>query len=254
MNKVVKMLFGAVVALIVSGVTEVARAELVFGVETSTVRNSYPAGRVDFADWAFQVSIDSAPCGGPCGVFGQVRGDTFGVHVGLGRDQMSSFSQRVVGLYRQSRDSGDPGYHVFLEAPNGSGASVSVDPLYMLDLLGMMTFGARVKGNVRMQGVGMFGLSLLESVKTGTTCAVRCSNSSCMYNSAWSHDLLCPSKRENDFNVGMKITGGVDILFRKNWLGQVSVEYAEYDINPNHVVEKRNLEQLALSFRFGYRF
>ena len=228
--KAVKMLFGAVVALAVSGVNEFAYAELVFGAETRMVRNTYPTGSAAFSDSAFFGDLTS-PCTGVCRLFGQVRGDTFGMHISLGRAQMDSFNLGggVVSSPNYVRDN----------------TRVFFRPLYVLDLLGVVTFGERVKDGARIKGVGMFGLSLLESATFGPNCPVSCLNDSCTR-----FIRTCPSPPEgHHVDVGVKIVGGVEIPFRENWIGQVCVEYADYE-----PFQKRDFDQLSLAFRFGYRF
>ncbi|CAJ2376794.1 MAG: exported hypothetical protein [Arenicellales bacterium IbO2] len=214
--KAVKMLLGAVVVLAVPSVVGVAHAELVFGAETRMVRNTYPSGSASFSDSALFRDLTS-PCTGVCRLFGQVRGDTFGMHVSLGRTQMGAFREAIASLQQ---------------------------PLYVLDLLGTATFGERVKGDVRIKGVGMLGLSLLESRTEGPACPVRCLNSACT-----SYTRTCRFEEGHDVNLGVKIVGGVEIPFRENWIGQVCVEYADYE-----PFQKRDFDQLALAFRFGYRF
>ena len=216
--KAVKMLLGAVVVLAVPSVSEVAHAEMVFGIETSTVRNSYPNDQVGFSDSAFFGDVTS-PCTGVCRLFGQVRGDVFGVHVALGRSRIGAFAE------------------------DGK----TIDPLYVLDFLGMTTFGERVKGDVRMKKVGMLGLSLLESTEE-SECNYVCANSGCTR-----AVLLCPDIGESDVTIGVKVVGGVEIAFGGSWIAQGCVEYADYELL-REFVSTRNVDQLALTFRFGYRF
>lgn len=218
--KAVKMLLGAVIALAVLGVTEVrAEKEWAVGIEKRGVYNVYPTGSVDFNLNRLFPSITS-PCAGGCRLFGQVRGDKFGLHVALGDDAFGTeFTAAIIQEDRRA----------FL-------------PQYVLDFLGMMTFGERVKDDVRLKGVGMFGLSLLESVKyiESSICPYRCIGRIC--------DNFC-SGPGHDVDFGVKIAGGVDILFRENWMGEICVEYADYAPFQN-----RDFAQLALVFRFGYRF
>ena len=218
--KAVKMLLGAVVALAVPSVSEVVHAEGVFGMEMSAVRNDLGIGSASGAEFA---------------VFGQARGDVFGVHASLGNTVIPAKIE--VG-------------------------HTEIEMLSTFDLLGMVTFGERVKG------VGMFGISTRELRADSRGC----SRSACGLSGG-------------DTAVGIKFAGGVEIPLGENWMGQWLLEYADYgsisipripsDPPPNvnlnhpshtHIVhyhpthtgpfEEVSVEtsQLAITFRFGYRF
>ncbi|MDA8014622.1 MAG: hypothetical protein MPK09_03285 [Gammaproteobacteria bacterium] len=209
--KAVKMLFGMAIALAVPSVSEVVHAEGVFGMEMSAVRNNYEGqgGLVNGAEFA---------------VFGQVRGEVFGVHASLGNTVIPAKIE--VG-------------------------HTEIEMLSTFDLLGMVTFGERVKG------VGMFGISTRELRADSRGC----SRSACGLSGG-------------DTAVGIKFAGGVEIPFGENWMGQWLLEYADYgavriprisnDVPSSHVHNHRptgtfnevgvNASQFAITFRIGYRF
>ena len=206
--KAVKMLLGAVVVLAVPSVSEVAHAEGVFGMEMSAVRNSHEG-----------ISVHGSASGAEFAVFGQVRGDVFGVHASLGHSVFPA---------------------------NHASERTKIEMLSTFDLLGTVTFGERVKG------VGMFGISTRELRADSRGC----SGSACGLSGG-------------DTAVGIKIAGGVEVPFGENWMGQWLLEYADYrrigfpripSDTRAHVragpFGEAGVEtsQLAITFRFGYRF
>ncbi|MDA8041299.1 MAG: hypothetical protein MPJ22_02610, partial [Pirellulales bacterium] len=216
--KAVKMLLGAVVVLAVPSVSEVAHAEGVFGMEMSAVRND--------------LGVGASASGAEFAVFGQARGDVFGVHASLGNTVI-------------------PAKH--------EGERTDIEMLSTFDLLGMVTFGERVKG------VGMFGISTRE---------LRADSRGCTR-------TVC-GLSGGDTAVGIKLAGGVEIPFGENWMGQWLLEYADYGTiripripndAPSRIVQQHphliydhtphigpfeevnvDTRQLAITFRFGYRF
>ena len=208
MNAVKCGLFGAAMVFAALGVNESAHAEGVFGMEMSTVRNGYVGKGSAFG------KADAS--GAEFAVFGQARGDVFGVH--------ASFGHGALSLIPVKHD----------------GVLTKIETLYALDVLGMAAFGDRVKG------VGMFGLSMFEWKVT--------SQGGCI------SDVCGLSGQDTTF--GIRLAGGVESPLGEKWMGQWLIEYTEYgDIvvhDPNGSIPdaggKVEVDQLAITFRLGYRF